>query len=172
MAAVPEEQASLPVLPESEDQSHSPARLESGFTIVELMLTLVLLWILATLAYVSYGKYLDKVRNAQAIGDIATMGAAIQQYSVDAHAYPLSLDEVGYGGKKDPWGNPYVYYNVEVNGKGGSRKDHALNPLNTDFDLYSKGPDGLTSKQITQKSSLDDIIRAGNGSFVGVAADF
>ena len=72
----------------------------------------------------------------------------------------------------DPWGIPYVYYNVAANGKGGARKDHALNPINTDFDLYSKGPDKETKPQISHKSSLDDVIRARSGAFIGVAADF
>lgn len=143
-----------------------------GFTFIELMMVLILIGILATMAYASYDKYLDKTRTAKAVADVATVSAIIQHYALDTHSYPLSLDDVGYGGMTDPWGNPYIYYNVDRFGKGGSRKDHALNPLNTDFDLYSMGPDGKTSKQITQKSALDDIIRAGNGSYVGVAADF
>lgn len=143
-----------------------------GFTLVEVLLAIALIAVLATVASASYGKYIDKVRTAQAVTDIAVMSAAISQYWQEEHAYPLTLAEVGYGGNLDPWGRPYVYYNVDANGKGGARKDHALNPLNTDFDLYSKGPDGATKPQITQKASLDDIVRAGNGAFVGVAADF
>ena len=48
-------------------------------------------------------------------------------------------------------------------GRGHARKDHALNPINTDFDLHSMGVDGQTKPQITQRDSLDDIIRAGTG---------
>ena len=39
-------------------------------------------------------------------------------------------------------------------------------------DLYSMGADGQTAKQVNAKVSLDDIIRANNGSFVGLGADF
>ena len=60
----------------------------------------------------------------------------------------------------------------KANGKGGARKDHALNPLNTDYDLYSSGADGQSKPQITQKLSLDDVIRASNGAYVGLASDF
>jgi general secretion pathway protein G len=52
------------------------------------------------------------------------------------------------------------------------RKDHKLNPINSDFDLYSMGRNGTSQTQISQKDSLDDIIRANNGGFVGLASDF
>jgi general secretion pathway protein G len=144
-----------------------------GFTLVELLLAVILVGVLATIASASYGNYANKARSAQAATDIVAMSAIIQHYALENnYSYPLSLADVGYAGKTDPWGRPYVYYNIDHFGKGGSRKDHALNPLNTDFDLYSVGPDGKTKRQITQKDSLDDILRAGNGSFVGVAADF
>lgn len=34
------------------------------------------------------------------------------------------------------------------------------------------GPDGVTKSQVTQKDSVDDVIRAGNGSYVGPASGF
>jgi len=43
------------------------------------------------------------------------------------------------------------------------RKDHFLVPVNSDYDLYSVGADGQTRSQLQNKSSLDDVIRAGNG---------
>ena len=52
------------------------------------------------------------------------------------------------------------------------RKDHKLNPINSDFDLYSMGKNGVSKTQISNKDSLDDVIRANNGGFVGRASDF
>lgn len=52
------------------------------------------------------------------------------------------------------------------------RKNGALFPLNSDFDLYSLGLDGLTCPKITAPSSLDDVIRANNGRFFGLAARY
>jgi general secretion pathway protein G len=103
---------------------------------------------------------------------IQAMEASIDFYRTQNRTLPNSLADMQLQGSLDPWGNPYVYYNIEANGKGGARKDHALNPLNTDYDLYSPGPDGKSKSQITQKDSVDDVIRASNGAFVGVAADF
>jgi general secretion pathway protein G len=59
-----------------------------------------------------------------------------------------------------------------MKGNGKARKDRFLVPLNTDYDLYSDGPDGKTASPITAAPSQDDIIRASDGSYVGVAADF
>lgn len=150
---------------------HCSAR-QRAFTLLELMTAILVLGSLVLIALPSYKKHLDKTRTFKAGIDIAATSAKIRNYWEDARAYPDSLADVHMSGMLDPWGQPYVYYNIDKNGKGHARKDHALNPLNTDFDLYSAGPDKVSKPQITQKDSLDDIIRARDGAFIGIAADF
>ncbi len=149
----------------------APRRMR-GFTLMELMLTVGLVGVLASIAVAAYQGYRERVRENQAAREIAAMAADIQRVALDTRAFPQTLADIGQAGRLDPWGRPYVYYNVEANGKGGARKDHKLNPLNTDFDLYSLGKDGKSKPQITQKDSVDDMIRASNGRFVGKACDF
>lgn len=55
---------------------------------------------------------------------------------------------------------------------GQVRKDRFLAPINTDYDLYSLGPDGESRPQLNARESRDDIVRAANGSYFGVAEDF
>ncbi len=145
---------------------------QRGFTLVEAMLVVGLVAVLFGIAIPTYQSYRNRVRTNTAAREIAEMSAMVQRFELDQRAFPNSLADVALNGKLDPWGRPYVYYNVEANGRGGARKDRRLNPLNTDFDLYSLGPDGKTKPQVTQKDSVDDIIRASNGRYVGVAADF
>ena len=145
---------------------------QRAFTTVELMLVVLLIGVLTAIALPSYSRYRDRVMTAHAVATIVSVAALIDRYVQDERQYPPDLAALRIPTPIDPWGHPYVYYNVDANGRGHARKDHALNPINTDFDLYSMGPDGQTKKQITQKDSLDDIIRASNGRFVGVAADF
>lgn len=149
-----------------------PDSLQRGFTMIELATAMLLVGVLIAIALPVYDGYRERIRRSQAVRDIASMSAAVQRFSLDNRAFPQTLAEVGQAGLLDPWGRPYVYYNVEANGKGGARKDHKLNPLNTDFDLYSVGKDGKSKPQISQKDSVDDIIRASNGRFVGKAADY
>ncbi len=75
----------------------------------------------------------------------------------------------------DPWGNPYRYLNIEAlanPGVGAVRKDHNLIPINGDYDLYSMGKDGRSVSPITGSPGQDDILRAGNGGYVGLAGDY
>jgi len=52
------------------------------------------------------------------------------------------------------------------------RKDRFLTPINSDYDLYSMGPDGESNEPLTVPVSRDDIIRASDGAYVGVAENF
>lgn len=143
-----------------------------GLTLVDFITVIALIGVLLALAVPVYDSHRDKVRTRQAGIEISQMSAALSAYWNDMQAYPNSLADVGMADALDPWGRPYVYYNVDANGRGGARKDRALNPINSDFDLYSRGPDGATHPQVSQRASLDDVIRGRNGSFVGAAADF
>lgn len=139
---------------------------------IEALITVALIAILAALALPAYSGYRDRAKSAVAIREIAAMSTRIGLYWQDEHKFPDGLADVKIAGQLDPWGQPYVYYNVDARGRGGARKDKALNPVNTDFDVYSLGPDGKTKPQVSQKDSLDDLIRANNGAYVGKAADF
>ena len=143
-----------------------------AYTLIELMIGVALASVLMTIASLTYNNITYKGQVATAKSDIFTISGAIENYYATHDAYPATLADVNFSGKLDPWGNAYVYYDVLANGKGGSRKDHALNPINSTFDLYSIGKDGATKPQITQKDSLDDVIRARDGAFIGLASDF
>ena len=144
-----------------------------GFTIVELMVALAIIGVLGVLASAAYNGYIEKARVHKASVDIVGIQFAIKQYETNNSVLPDDLGVIGQAAKLDPWGRPYVYVNLQAkNGKGSARKDHKLNPLNSDYDLYSVGKDGRTKPQITQKDSLDDVIRAHDGAFIGLASDF
>jgi general secretion pathway protein G len=55
---------------------------------------------------------------------------------------------------------------------GQPRKDRFLVPINTDFDLYSMGRDGESVPALTAAKSRDDVVRAANGSYIGLASRF
>ena len=141
----------------------------AAFTLIELLLVVVIIGVLASMGVPQYQKALDMARVAKAIGDIEAI--QVELSSIDA--LPASLAAVSRDTYKDPWDRPYVYLKLEgLKGKGAARKDHFLVPLNSDYDLYSMGKDGASAAPLTAKASADDVIRANNGGFIGLAARY
>ena len=145
---------------------------QRGLTLLELMVTVLLVGVLATIAIAAYGNWRDRARVAQAVTDIAAMGTRLELHWHDAREFPETLDEV-YPDARDPWGNKYQYLRLtDKSSKGHARKDRSLVPINSHFDLYSMGPDGRSVSPLTAKASRDDIVWANDGKFVGKAEDF
>ncbi len=144
-----------------------------GFTVIELLIVVAIIFTIVAIAAPNLLAALDQAKIARAVGDVHTIGLAIQEYDVLNGTYPASLADTDYGSTLDPWGNPYQYLNFQdTKGKGSMRKDRFLVPINSFFDLYSMGKDGQSVAPLTAKQSQDDIIWANDGSYVGTAADF
>jgi len=149
----------------------------AGFTLVELLITIAILAVLAAIAVPSYSRYLDRAALAQATGDIRRLEVLIAQYQSDNQRLPSSLADIGKAAMLDPWKNPYQYLdlsslNVDKKLMGQVRKDKNLVPINSDYDLYSMGKDGKSRAPMTAADSRDDVVRASNGRFVGLASDY
>jgi general secretion pathway protein G len=146
----------------------------AGFTLLELALILAVAAILAMIAIPSYQAYVVRAQNAVAIADIGQIEMLVSRYEPQNNGQlPPDLTAIGMSAKLDPWGNPYYYHTTfEGTGNGLGRKDKSLHPINTDYDLYSSGPDGKSVAALTAKSSQDDIIRANDGSYIGIAANY
>ena len=151
---------------------HQAAR-PGGFTIVEIMIAVVVLGIIGAIAVPIYENYITEARIATAIKDIRQISLILDDRFLDNEP-PPTLADVGIT-LVDPWGNAYQYLWLRGNPapglNGQRRRDKSMNPVNTDYDLYSMGPDGLTAAQFVAGQARDDIVRANDGDFVGVAAD-
>lgn len=143
----------------------------TGFTLIEMLIALVLAGVVAAIALPAYSTHLNRGRTAKAIADIKSIEMGLERFMTARGRYPASLAEAGIT-LTDPWGRAYRYLNMEGAKVGQVRKDRSLHPLNTDYDLYSAGPDGKTATPLTAAISRDDIVRARNGSFVGPAKDY
>jgi len=151
------------------------SRRASGFTVIEILIVVAIVGTLASIAVPKYADYKERVKVAQAVRDIAALSLLINNYQLDARNYPPNLASVGNAGKLDPWGRPYVYLNLQdpaLKGKGQARKNKNLVPINSDFDLYSVGKDGDSAGPLTAGKSRDDVIRANDGGFIGLARDY
>ncbi len=128
---------------------------QSGFTLIEIMVVIVILGILAAVVVPNIMSRPDEARIAKAKQDIRALSTALDLYKLDNYTYPTTdqgiealaskpnsapepkhYREEGYLKKvpMDPWQNPYQYL---------SPGEHGL------IDIYSLGPD--------QTPSDDDI---------------
>ena len=146
-----------------------------GLTLIELLVVIAILGTLGGIAIPMYSNQIEKARIVKAIAEIAIISKEIAAYDGEEsdNFLPNTLDDIGRGNLLDPWDNPYDYLNyVDIAKKRKPRKDRFLKPLNSDFDLYSKGKDGKSKENLSAPDSQDDVLRANDGRFIGLASEY
>ena len=121
---------------------------QSGFTLIEIMVVVVILAVLGALVVPKILENVDKARVTRAASDIRAIQTALDLYRLDNFKYPTTeqglqalvtqptdptITNYRSGGylpslPKDPWGNPYQYVSPGANGR--------------DYDIISYGRDG------------------------------
>ncbi len=144
----------------------------SGFTLIEVVLAVLIVGVLAAIAVPSLQAWADRARRSAAVDDIRLVQDTLETFRFEWRSYPAGLEAVGLDEMLDPWGNPYQYLRIEGAPIGQVRKDKSLGPINSTYDLYSMGPDGLSHPPLTASASRDDVIRANDGKYIGPAADY
>ena len=114
---------------------------QSGFTLVEIMVVVVIIGLLATFVIPNLIPQQDKALKTKVEGDISRLETQLELYMLDNFNYPSGSQGLqallgGAGSTKylqklpnDPWGNPYQYANP-----GQKNPDR--------FDVWSFGADG------------------------------
>ncbi len=121
---------------------------QSGFTLIEVMVVVVILGILAAIVVPRVMDRPDQARVVKAKQDVRALESALNTYRLDNFHYPSTNQGLqalvqepsgeppaknwksgGYLNRlpKDPWGNPYRYLNPGQHGQ---------------IDIYSLGADG------------------------------
>ncbi len=124
------------------DKTENKKKLQSGFTLVEVLVTLVIIGLMATIIVITVIPMMSKAKSQKAGIDIARLEQAIEFYYLETSRYPEKLEELlpnqsnndlvrsdGYikSLPLDPWNNPYNYKYPGDNGV---------------YDLWSWGADG------------------------------
>lgn len=121
---------------------------QSGFTLMELMVVIVILGILASMVIPNLMGNKERADKQKAVSDIVALESALDMYKLDNHRYPTTDQGIqalvtkpeltpvpqnyrddGYIRRlpRDPWGNDYILVSPGEHGK---------------LDLFSMGPDG------------------------------
>jgi general secretion pathway protein G len=146
---------------------------QQGFSSLETIIALAIVGMLMAIAAPSYKSYVLRANVSAAVADISKIAIAIEKYDLQNNSLPPDLASIQFGDTLDPWGRRYFYLPfTDIKGFAQQRKNKNLVPINTRFDLYSAGPDGKTKGPLTAKDSRDDVIRANDGRFLGIASDY
>lgn len=140
-------------------------------THLELAAMLGAVLIGSSLAIPAFNGYVERAKIARAVSDIGTKSLQLHRWLQDTGTLPANLAEADLAGN-DPWGRPYVYLRVGDAPRGNLRKNDELVPINTDFDLYSRGADGQSGPPLAVGPSRDDVVRADDGDYIGLAINY
>jgi general secretion pathway protein G len=147
-------------------------RFQQGFTLGETLFVTALLAAVsidAVVARISTQIELTRVERAQEA--ITRIESEIEAYRARYHELPSSLTDLGASVPLDPWGHAYEYVNFDTRGTVGQRTFEGL-PINSEYDLYSRGADGRTDANLRSDTARDDVIRGRDGTYVGPSTDF
>lgn len=117
------------IIENEEENAETPKTGEEGFTLVEVMVTLVIITILITAVAINIVPLIGKGSQTKAKSDIASLEQALELYYLDMFEYPSQTDGLealvkapaginearyqrnGYIKQlpTDPWNNPYQY---------------------------------------------------------------
>jgi type IV pilus assembly protein PilE len=86
-----------------------------GFTLLELMITVVIVAILAGIALPSYNDYVLRAKFAEATGNLADLRVKMEQFYMDNRGYSVPLDAAlcGIPGNNTPTASDARYFTYE-----------------------------------------------------------
>lgn len=155
-------------------RQHTTSRrrgLRRAFTLIELIAAMTIIAVLSGTAVPPIAGSIDKAKVSRAVSDLRQIAQDLSALDT----LPATLDLIGRGGMRDPWGRPYTYVVLLPSGggpPGSPRTDRFSVAINSRFDVYSAGPDGLTTLGLTAVPSRDDVVVGGDGSYIGLAAKY
>lgn len=123
---------------------------QSGFTLVEIMLVVVIIGVLAGIAVPKIAGNVEKGRITKTKSNIGAISTAIDMYEMDVSKYPQQLEDLISGTAKG-WDGPYFRDGkLPIDGWGNS---FTFSVQGNTYTISSPG--GRDGKEITNKTLND-----------------
>lgn len=97
---------------------------QKGFSLLELIIAAAIAGVISAISVSAYSGYIETSKNSQAEIQIRALSFLIDDYATEHGEYPNSLRDIENENLKDPWGNPYIYFNLHNTNGQGSGDDH------------------------------------------------
>lgn len=124
-----------------------PRASESGFTLIELMVVLVILTLLAALVVPNIFKHFAQSRSKVAVLQIAELEHALESFAFDVGRYPTNEEGlqalISNPGNLESWKGPYLTKALPMDPWEKPYIYRYPGTHNNVFDLFSCGPDGV-----------------------------
>jgi general secretion pathway protein G len=145
---------------------------DRGLTLLELAVAMLIVVVLASIAIPIYTKFINKARSIQSVSQMSALQKEIMMYKFDEGDLPAALSDLQIANLLDPWERPYRYARFGGESSAEPRVDRSSSALNSDYDLYSLGQNGESALSLAAVASLDDIVRAKDGAYIGLASEY
>ncbi|MCF1428129.1 MAG: type IV pilin protein [Shewanella sp.] len=90
----------------------------SGFTLIEVMIVVVIIGILASIAYPSYTRYVAEGARAEALSELMRIANLQEQYYLDFRSYTDDMTKLGLAA--DPFVTERDHYSIDATVAGAS----------------------------------------------------
>ena len=120
-----------------------PSKRSLGFTLIELMIVVVIVGILATIAYPSYQDYVTRAKRADGKAALLKVQLAQEKYRANNISYG-SLTQLGLAGT-----SPDGYYNIDILSPGTTTYTATATALFADSKCISLIIDQAGTKLVT-----------------------
>lgn len=146
----------------------------SGFTLVELLITIVIIGILAAIALVAYNGIQGRAQDAAVYSDMHQFAVAVENFRTINGSYPASLNDLAtlqVRATTDVYSTDYDNFAYCVRNPGTSSEQFAVGGLSRSMHpYYDYSVEGLTPHLFT--GSIDGLLADMCAAVMGGQPDF
>lgn len=99
---------------------------QAGVTLIELMIVVVIVGILASVAYPGYQEYVRRAKRAEAKALLSDIAARMERYYFDNNAYTNDLTDLGFAAANPPSAEGHYTVGAAVGPSGNIATSYTL----------------------------------------------